>query len=84
MGLDAGITITFYDVVERKMKSMYIDCYTCAFNCAKYEIPQNAKSVNICFSTEYDHCSECPNTEDEGSNDSTFDSDSSTDNTDST
>lgn len=56
MGMDAGISITFYDKDSKKMKVFYEDCYKMNSTCATFSILEGATKIRVCFSTEYDKC----------------------------
>lgn len=59
MGMEASVTITFYDSDGKKIYSEKLDCYKVETNCDEFKIPKNSASVKICFNTEYSKCEEC-------------------------
>lgn len=59
MGMDAGVTITFYDSNGKKICSEKLDCYEASSDCREFALPENSKSVKVCFTTEYSKCDEC-------------------------
>lgn len=56
MGMDAGIKVIFYDKENKVIMTDSMDCYKCSYACKSFFIPHGAKSVRVCFSTEYDKC----------------------------
>lgn len=83
MGMDVTcINVTFVDANKKRIETKYMSCYKCTANCEMFEIPKNAVSVRICFSTSYDSCLECPCTDDEESDDTTMYSDDTSDESD--
>lgn len=54
MGVDAGVTIIFYNSDGEIIKKFSIDCYKFQANGKSFKIPSNAHSVKVYFSSEYD------------------------------
>jgi hypothetical protein len=54
MGMDAGVTVTFFNAERVQLRKEYIDCYKASNNCEEFTLRENEKTFRVCFSTEYD------------------------------
>lgn len=65
MGMDAGVTIYFYDKDGKRISEEYVDCYKCGAIGERFETPADTNEVKVCFSTEYDNITDSDSSESE-------------------
>lgn len=59
MGMDACVRVKFYDAQNNEIRNVILNCYKTRARCEEIKLPKNAKSVIVCFTTEYEKCENC-------------------------
>lgn len=59
MGLDAWVNVKFFNSENEQVGNQLLDCYKCSATCKEIKIPNGAKSLVVCFTTEYEDCDNC-------------------------
>lgn len=57
--MNARVKITFYNSENEEIRCVILDCYKCNANCEELKITGNVRSMVVCFTTEYNSCSNC-------------------------
>lgn len=65
MSEDSTVKIIFRNESYTKIKTFYLDCFNYQAACKIFEIPENAKSVSVCFTNEQESCGYCYEDEEE-------------------
>lgn len=59
MGMNACVRVKFYDNQNNEIRSEILSCYKNRARCKEIKLPKSARSVIVCFTTEYESCENC-------------------------